>query len=93
MLCPDPGAMRAGHWAQPLPISLLRVKTAVARKEENVSSLRKQYEVSRLLPLPFLWHCPGTAHPGLLSSQAAVQRADHLEALLEQQRRQLLAAE
>uniref|UniRef100_A0A8V1AIV7 Centrosomal protein 131 n=1 Tax=Gallus gallus TaxID=9031 RepID=A0A8V1AIV7_CHICK len=44
-----------------------RVKTAVARKEENVSSLRKQYE-------------------------AAVQRADHLEALLEQQRRQLLAA-
>uniref|UniRef100_G1N3P3 Uncharacterized protein n=1 Tax=Meleagris gallopavo TaxID=9103 RepID=G1N3P3_MELGA len=45
-----------------------RVKTAVARKEENVSSLRKQYE-------------------------AAVQRADHLEALLEQQRRQLLAAE
>ncbi|XP_021270685.1 centrosomal protein of 131 kDa isoform X2 [Numida meleagris] len=45
-----------------------RVKTAVARKEENVSSLRKQYE-------------------------AAVQRADHLEALLEQQRRQLLATE
>ncbi|XP_035198404.1 centrosomal protein of 131 kDa [Oxyura jamaicensis] len=44
-----------------------RVKTAVARKEENVSSLRKQYE-------------------------AAVQRADHLEALLEQQRQQLLAA-
>ncbi|NXL84037.1 CP131 protein, partial [Alectura lathami] len=40
-----------------------RVKTAVARKEENVSSLRKQYE-------------------------AAVQRAEHLEALLEQQRRQ-----
>ncbi|NXC42863.1 CP131 protein, partial [Penelope pileata] len=45
-----------------------RVKTAVARKEENVSSLRKQYE-------------------------AAVQRAEHLEALLEQQRRQLLAAQ
>ncbi|XP_065591406.1 centrosomal protein of 131 kDa isoform X7 [Cyrtonyx montezumae] len=45
-----------------------RVKTAVARKEENVSSLRKQYE-------------------------AAVQRADHLEALLEQQYRQLLATE
>ncbi|NXK56983.1 CP131 protein, partial [Chauna torquata] len=44
-----------------------RVKTAVARKEENVSSLRKQYE-------------------------AAVQRADYLEALLEQQRKQLLAA-
>ncbi|NXV45670.1 CP131 protein, partial [Uria aalge] len=43
-----------------------RVKTAVARKEENVSSLRKQYE-------------------------AAVQRADRLEALLEQQRKQLLA--
>ncbi|NWQ97704.1 CP131 protein, partial [Burhinus bistriatus] len=43
-----------------------RVKTAVVRKEESVSSLRKQYE-------------------------AAVQRADHLEALLEQQRKQLLA--
>ncbi|XP_059587958.1 centrosomal protein of 131 kDa isoform X4 [Alligator mississippiensis] len=44
-----------------------RVKTAVVKKEEAVSSLRKQYE-------------------------AAVKRADHLEALLEQQRRQLLAA-
>ncbi|KFQ98658.1 5-azacytidine-induced protein 1 [Nipponia nippon] len=44
-----------------------RVKTAVMRKEESVSSLRKQYE-------------------------AAVQRADRLEALLEQQRKQLLAA-
>ncbi|NXE82845.1 CP131 protein, partial [Cochlearius cochlearius] len=43
-----------------------RVKTAIARKEESVSSLRKQY-------------------------QAAVQRADRLEALLEQQRKQLLA--
>ncbi|XP_054026574.1 centrosomal protein of 131 kDa isoform X5 [Dryobates pubescens] len=43
-----------------------RVKRAVARKEENVSSLRKQYEV-------------------------AVQRADCLKALLEQQRKQLLA--
>ncbi|NWW48311.1 CP131 protein, partial [Pedionomus torquatus] len=43
-----------------------RVKVAVARKEESVSSLRKQYE-------------------------AAVQRAEHLEALLEQQRKQLLA--
>ncbi|XP_075627142.1 centrosomal protein of 131 kDa isoform X4 [Balearica regulorum gibbericeps] len=43
-----------------------RVKTAVLRKEESVSSLRKQYEV-------------------------AVQRADRLEALLEQQRKQLLA--
>ncbi|XP_065504054.1 centrosomal protein of 131 kDa isoform X2 [Caloenas nicobarica] len=44
-----------------------RVKTAVVRKEESVSSLRKQY-------------------------QAAVQRADRLETLLEQQRQQLLAA-
>ncbi|XP_029869059.1 centrosomal protein of 131 kDa isoform X2 [Aquila chrysaetos chrysaetos] len=43
-----------------------RVKTAVMRKEESVSSLRKQYE-------------------------AAMQRADRLEALLEQQRKQLLA--
>ncbi|KAM6403364.1 centrosomal protein of 131 kDa isoform 1-T1 [Rhynochetos jubatus] len=42
-----------------------RVKTAVVRKEESVSSLRKQYE-------------------------AAVQRADRLEALLEQQRKQPL---
>ncbi|NXX63471.1 CP131 protein, partial [Scopus umbretta] len=44
-----------------------RVKTAIVRKEESVSSLRKQYE-------------------------AAVQRADRLEALLEQQQKQLLAA-
>ncbi|NXJ94965.1 CP131 protein, partial [Corythaixoides concolor] len=44
-----------------------RVKMAVARKEESVSSLRKQYE-------------------------AAVQRADRLEALLEQQRKQLVAS-
>ncbi|XP_064006788.1 centrosomal protein of 131 kDa isoform X8 [Pogoniulus pusillus] len=43
-----------------------RVKRAVVRKEESVSSLRKQYEV-------------------------AVQRAERLEALLEQQRKQLLA--
>ncbi|NWI27843.1 CP131 protein, partial [Sula dactylatra] len=43
-----------------------RVKMAVVRKEESVSSLRKQYE-------------------------AAVQRANRLEALLEQQRKQLLA--
>lgn len=43
-----------------------RVKTAVLRKEESVSSLRRQYE-------------------------AAVQRATRLEALLEQQRKQLLA--
>ncbi|KAM9537553.1 centrosomal protein of 131 kDa isoform 2-T2 [Guaruba guarouba] len=42
-----------------------RVKTAVLRKEESVSSLRRQYE-------------------------AAVQRATRLEALLEQQRQQLL---
>ncbi|XP_061232839.1 centrosomal protein of 131 kDa isoform X2 [Neopsephotus bourkii] len=42
-----------------------RVKTAVLRKEESVSSLRRQYE-------------------------AAVQRATRLEALLEQQRKQLL---
>ncbi|NXQ93440.1 CP131 protein, partial [Sagittarius serpentarius] len=45
-----------------------RVKTAVMRKEESVSGLRKQYE-------------------------AAVQRAERLEALLEQQRKQLLAAQ
>ncbi|NXO04982.1 CP131 protein, partial [Rhinopomastus cyanomelas] len=43
-----------------------RVKAAVMKKEESVSSLRKQYE-------------------------AAVQRAERLEALLEQQRKQLLA--
>ncbi|NWS47376.1 CP131 protein, partial [Probosciger aterrimus] len=42
-----------------------RVKTAVLRKEESVSSLRRQYE-------------------------AALQRATCLEALLEQQRKQLL---
>ncbi|XP_010211025.1 PREDICTED: LOW QUALITY PROTEIN: centrosomal protein of 131 kDa, partial [Tinamus guttatus] len=44
-----------------------RVKTAIAKKEESVSGLRKQYE-------------------------AALRRAEHLEALLEQQRKQLLAA-
>nr|XP_060620265.1 centrosomal protein of 131 kDa isoform X3 [Anolis sagrei ordinatus] len=43
-----------------------RVKTAIVKKEEAVSTLRKQYE-------------------------AAVKRADHLEALLDQQRKQLLA--
>ncbi|XP_051491092.1 centrosomal protein of 131 kDa isoform X3 [Apus apus] len=43
-----------------------RVKTAVVRKAESVSSLRKHYE-------------------------AAVQRADRLEALLKQQQKQLLA--
>ncbi|NXA35863.1 CP131 protein, partial [Eudromia elegans] len=44
-----------------------RVKTAIVKKEESVSGLRKQYE-------------------------AALRRAEHLEALLEQQRKQLLAA-
>lgn len=42
-----------------------RVKSAILKKEETVSSLRKQHE-------------------------AALKRADHLEALLEQQRKQLL---
>uniref|UniRef100_A0A8D0KU36 Centrosomal protein 131 n=1 Tax=Strix occidentalis caurina TaxID=311401 RepID=A0A8D0KU36_STROC len=50
---------------QRLELDRVVVKTAVVRKEESVSSLRKQYE-------------------------AAVQRADRLEALLEQQRKQLL---
>ncbi|NWX94147.1 CP131 protein, partial [Nothoprocta pentlandii] len=44
-----------------------RVKTALVKKEESVSSLRKQYE-------------------------AALRRAQHLEALLERQRQQLLPA-
>uniref|UniRef100_A0A8C4XK34 Centrosomal protein 131 n=1 Tax=Falco tinnunculus TaxID=100819 RepID=A0A8C4XK34_FALTI len=51
---------------QRLELDRVVVKTAVVRKEESVSSLRKQYE-------------------------AAVQRANRLEALLEQQRKQLLA--
>ena len=42
-----------------------RVKQALARKEENLSTLRTQYE-------------------------GALKRADHLEMLLEQQRKQLL---
>uniref|UniRef100_A0A663M773 Centrosomal protein 131 n=1 Tax=Athene cunicularia TaxID=194338 RepID=A0A663M773_ATHCN len=50
---------------QRLELDRVVVKTAVVRKEESVSSLRKQYE-------------------------AAVQRANRLEALLEQQRKQLL---
>lgn len=86
-----------GPRAQPLSIPLLRVKTAVARKEENVSSLRKQYEVSEGgfggLPLPCCCSlAPGTAPQPCALLQAAVQRAEHLEALLEQQRQQLLAA-
>ncbi|KAJ8013481.1 hypothetical protein DPEC_G00030240 [Dallia pectoralis] len=45
-----------------------RVKSAILKKEETVSSLRKQHE-------------------------ASLKRADHLEALLEQQRKQLLEKE
>lgn len=39
---------------QPLHVRVLRVKTAVLRKEESVSSLRKQYEVSGGFSLPRL---------------------------------------
>ena len=96
-----------GHGASPvfeagvLSFSVsLRVKTAVVRKEESVSSLRKQYEVSEggaAGPGP---PCPsgcgsarGRSELSLSCAllQAAVQRADRLEALLEQQRKQLLA--
>ena len=42
-----------------------RVKQALAKKEENLTSLRQQYE-------------------------AALKRADHLEMLLERQRKELL---
>ena len=42
-----------------------RVKQAIGKKEDNLRSLREQYE-------------------------AALKRADHLEMLLEQQRKQLL---
>lgn len=46
---------------QPLCVHPLRVKTAVVRKEESVSSLRKQYQVSEgaagLAPCPGAsWH-------------------------------------
>lgn len=68
-----PGASRVlglGAWnrAQPLSVLLLRVKTAVARKEENVSSLRKQYEVSEgglrwAAPALLLQPFPGHSSP------------------------------
>eukprot|EP00069_Balaena_mysticetus_P017870 bmy_02273T0 len=64
-----------------------RVKLALAKKEEAVSSLRKQHEVG-----PHgrpSWGSGGgsglTRMDGLL--QAAMKRADHLEELLEQRRR------
>ncbi|XP_068385729.1 centrosomal protein of 131 kDa isoform X3 [Eschrichtius robustus] len=64
-----------------------RVKLALAKKEEAVSSLRKQHEVG-----PHgrpSWGSRGgsglTRMDGLL--QAAMKRADHLEELLEQRRR------
>lgn len=77
---------------QPLCVRPLRVKTAVVRKEESVSSLRKQYQVSEGAPA---WPLPGASWHSRLPPrallQAAVQRADRLESLLEQQRQQLLA--
>ena len=64
-----------------------RVKLALAKKEEAVSSLRKQHEVG-----PHgrpSWGSGGglglTRMDGLL--QATMKRADHLEELLEQRRR------
>ncbi|XP_059989479.1 centrosomal protein of 131 kDa isoform X7 [Lagenorhynchus albirostris] len=64
-----------------------RVKLALAKKEEAVSSLRKQHEVGPHAGLP--WGSGGgsglTRVNGLL--QAAMKRADHLEELLEQRRR------
>lgn len=92
-----------GYWEwgpQPLCVHLLRVKTAVMRKEESVSSLRKQYEVSeggsRPWPPPNPSGCSSILGRSELSLscallQVAMQRADRLEALLEQQRKQLLA--
>lgn len=82
-----------------LSVHLLRVKTAVVRKEESMSSLRKQYEVSEgggqpRPPRPSgCGSAPGRSQLSLSCAllQAAVQRADRLEALLEQQRKQLLA--
>ncbi|XP_077780197.1 centrosomal protein of 131 kDa isoform X4 [Podarcis muralis] len=63
-----------------------RVKTAIVKKEEAVNSLRKLHEVraANLLILVTI--------DAENKTKAAVKRADHLEALLEQQRKQLLAA-
>nr|XP_028570351.1 centrosomal protein of 131 kDa isoform X7 [Podarcis muralis] len=63
-----------------------RVKTAIVKKEEAVNSLRKLHEVraAKLLILVTI--------DAENKTKAAVKRADHLEALLEQQRKQLLAA-
>lgn len=70
------------------------------KKEEAVSSLRKQYEVhgpaggveGSAVPSPTVPLTPVLSFLPRALLQAAVKRADHLEALLEQQRRQLLAA-
>ncbi|KFQ39202.1 5-azacytidine-induced protein 1, partial [Mesitornis unicolor] len=69
-----------------------RVKSAVARKEESVGSLRKLYELSEGVLAPgAAAPCWGAApSPARAVLQAAVHRADCLEALLEQQRKQLL---
>lgn len=64
---------------------------ALAKKEEAVSSLRKQHEVGAAGAGPAGRPCL-TAAPGARVLQAAVKRADHLEELLEQLRRPLRSA-
>lgn len=70
-----------------------RVKVALAKKEEAVSSLRKQHQVG-----PQWVRGEGGLGIGGRHSlttcvlQAAVKRADHLEELLDQRRRPLPSA-
>lgn len=68
------------------------MKAALAKKEEAVSSLRKEHQVG----VPWGGGSgPGAgAGSGLTQCvlQAAVKRADHLEELLEQRRRPLPSA-
>lgn len=56
-------------------------------REQPSEAIRGERVASPALPVALPGHSSPCAVP-----QAAVQRADHLEALLEQQRRQLLAA-
>ena len=67
-----------------------RVKQALERKEGNLKTLRSQHEVGHFdiqhdncYPISHLLHV-------FTPVQAALKRADHLEMLLEQQRKELL---
>ena len=62
-----------------------RVKQALAKKEGNLRSMRGQHEVRMVLNV-----ASSVTDHGCLKLQAALKRAEHLEMLLEQQRKELL---